>query len=93
MHVHRDAAEAFYVREGTYSIHLEGYVPPSVAHTFVVASDGPRKKLNWFSPASMVGFVEQLAEAEANGTTAERLDEISEPNHMGIPGAVPDTNL
>jgi quercetin dioxygenase-like cupin family protein len=105
LHVHRDAAEAFYVLEGTYLMHLEEhqelcgpgafvYVPPNVAHTFVVVSDGPGRKLNLFSPAAMVGFFEQLAEAEANGTaTPERLNEISEANHMGIVGPVPDTYL
>jgi quercetin dioxygenase-like cupin family protein len=105
LHVHRDAAEAFYVLEGTYLMHLEEhqelcapgafvYVPPNVAHTFVVVSDGPGKKLNLFSPAAMVGFFEQLAEAEAHGTaTPERLNEISEANHMGILGPVPDTYL
>jgi hypothetical protein len=42
----------------------------------------------------MVGFFEQLAEAEANGTvTPDRLSEISERNHMGIVGPVPDAYL
>jgi quercetin dioxygenase-like cupin family protein len=105
LHVHRDAAEAFYVLEGTYLMHVEEhqelcapgtfvYVPPNVVHTFVVVSDGPGKKLNLFSPGAMVGFFEQLAEAEANGTaTPERLNEVSEANHMGIVGPVPDTYL
>lgn len=105
LHVHRDAAEAFYVLEGTYLMHLEEhqelcapgtfvYVPPNVVHTFVVVSDGPGKKLNLFSPAAMVTFFEQLAEAEASGTaTPGRLNEISEANLMGILGPVPDTYL
>jgi hypothetical protein len=38
----------------------------------------------------MVGFFEELAEAEANGTaTPERLAEISATNHMEIVGPVP----
>jgi quercetin dioxygenase-like cupin family protein len=105
LHVHRDAAEAFYVLEGTYLMHVEDrqdlcvpgsfvYVPPNVMHTFVVVSEEPGKKLNLFSPAAMVGFFEELAAAEANGTaTPERLSEISERNHMGIIGPVPDTYL
>jgi mannose-6-phosphate isomerase-like protein (cupin superfamily) len=105
LHVHRDAAEAFYVLEGTYMMHVEQrqelcgpgsfvYVPPHVVHTFVVVSQEPGKKLNLFSPAAMVGFFEELAEAEANGeATPERLAEISERNHMGIVGPVPDTYL
>ena len=105
LHVHRDAAEAFYVLEGTYLMHVEDrqalcapgsfvYVPPNVAHTFVVVSEEPGKKLNLFSPAAMVGFFEALADAEANGTaTPERLGEISETHHMEIVGPVPETYL
>jgi mannose-6-phosphate isomerase-like protein (cupin superfamily) len=105
LHVHRDAAEAFYVLEGSYLMHIEErqelcppgsfvYVPANVAHTFVVVSEQPGKKLNLFCPAAMVGFFEQLAEAESNGTpTPEHLQEISEANHMGIVGPVPDTYL
>ena len=105
LHVHRDAAEAFYVLEGTYRMHVEDqqylcapgsfvYVPPNVVHTFVVVSEEPGKKLNLFSPAAMVGFFEELAEAEANGNaTPERLTEISERNHMEVVGPVPDSYL
>ncbi len=105
LHVHRDAAEAFYVLEGTYLMHVEDrqdlcvpgsfvYVPPNVVHTFKVVSEEPGKKLNLFSPAAMVGFFEELAEAEANGTaTPELLDEICERNHMGVVGPVPETYL
>jgi len=105
LHVHRDAAEAFYVLEGEYLMHLEDrqvlcgpgtfvYVPSNIVHTFVVASEEPGKKLNLFSPAAMVGFFEELAEAEAQGlATPELLDVISERNHMGIVGPVPDTYL
>ncbi len=60
----------------------------------MVVSDGPGKKLNLFSPGAMVGFFEQLAEAEATGTaTSERRNEISEANHMRIVGPGPDTYL
>lgn len=105
MHVHRDAAEAFYVLAGTYLMHLEdrqelcgpgsfAYVPRNVEHTFVVVSEEPGTKLNIFSPAAMVGFFEALADAEATGTaTRELLGEISERHHMGIVGPVPDAYL
>lgn len=105
LHVHRDAAEAFYILEGTYRMHLEGnqalcgpgsfvYVPPNVVHTFVVVSDEPGTKLNLFSPAAMVGFFEDLAQAEANGVaTPQLLHEISERSHMAIVGPVPDAYL
>lgn len=39
----------------------------------------------------MVGFFEDVAEAEAKGTaTTELLGESSERHHMGIVGPVPD---
>jgi len=105
LHVHRDAAEAFYVLEGSYLMHVEErqelcvpgtfvYVPANVVHTFVVASEEPGKKLNLYSPAAMVGFFEELAAAEANGAaTPERLGEMSEKHHMGVVGPVPDAYL
>lgn len=105
MHVHRDAAEAFYVLEGEYLMVVEDrqqrcppgtfvYVPRGMPHTFKVVSDGPGKKLNLFSPAAMVGFFEELAGAEAAGeATPERLGEIAARHHMDVVGPVPDTYL
>jgi quercetin dioxygenase-like cupin family protein len=105
MHVHRDAAEAFYVLEGTYVMYIEQrqdvcppgsfvYVPPNVPHTFQVISPQPGTKLNIFSPAAMVGFFEELADAEANGTaTPELLSHISERYGRGIVGPIPETYL
>ena len=69
-------------------------MPPNVVHTFKVVSQEAGRKLNLFSPAAMVGFFEELAGAEANGTaTPELLDEISERNHMEVVGPVPETYL
>lgn len=105
MHIHADAAEAFYVLEGTYRMHIEDrqalcgpgtfvYVPANVAHTFVVVSDEPGMKLNVFSPAAMVGFFEDLAAAEASGNpTLETLAAISERHRMTITGPVPASYL
>lgn len=105
MHLHRDAAEAFYVLEGEYLMYLEDrqqlcppgtfvYVPRAVPHTFKVASAGPGKKLNLFSPAAMAGFFEDLAEAEAAGiATPSELDKIAAKHHMEVLGPVPDTYL
>ena len=59
-----------------------------------MVSREPGTKLNIFSPAAMVGFIEELADAEANGTaTPEALSHISERYDMGIVGPVPDTYL
>jgi mannose-6-phosphate isomerase-like protein (cupin superfamily) len=105
MHIHRDAAEAFYVLEGDYLMYVDDrqrlcppgtfvYVPRGVLHTFRVVSAGPGKKLNLFSPAAMVGFFEDLAAAESAGTaTPELLDKIASRNHMDVIGPVPDTYL
>ena len=105
LHLHRDAAEAFYVLEGEYLMFLEDeqtrcppgtfvYVPRSTPHTFKVVSPGPGKKLNLFSPAAMTEFFEELAEAEASGSaTPEMLDEIATRCHMEVLGPVPDTYL
>jgi quercetin dioxygenase-like cupin family protein len=105
MHRHRDAAEAFFVLEGEYLMFLHEdqrlcptgsfvYVPRGVPHTFRVASEGPGRKLNLFSPAAMVGFFEELAAAEATGTaTPELLDTIAENNNMEVLGPVPETYL
>lgn len=105
MHIHRDAAEAFYVLEGTYQMFFADrqelapagtfvYVPPHTPHTFKLVSEGYGKKLNIFSPAAMVGFFEQLSDAESRGeATLELLDQIAQRHEMEIVGPVPDTYL
>lgn len=105
MHIHHDAAEAFFVLEGSYLMYLEDrqtecppgtfvYVPRGVAHTFKVISRSPGKKLNLFTPAAMQGFFEELAAAEAAGTVSpEDLGAISGRHHMEVIGPVPDTYL
>ena len=105
LHLHRDAAEAFYVLEGEYLIFIEDkqqlcpagtfvYVPKNTPHTFKVVSDGPGTKLNLFSPAAMVPYFEELAAAEAAGTvTPELLDGIADRSNVEVLGPVPDTYL
>lgn len=105
LHIHRDAAEAFYVLEGEYLMYVDDhqrlcppgtfvYVPRGVPHTFKVVSVGPGKKLNLFSPGAMVGFFEDLAAAESAGTaTPELLEAIAASHHMEVVGPVPDTYL
>jgi mannose-6-phosphate isomerase-like protein (cupin superfamily) len=105
LHRHSDAAEAFYVLEGEYLVHIEDrqqlcppgtfvYIPRAVSHTFRVVSAGSGKKLNLFSPAAMVGYFEELALAEAAGTaTPELLDAIAARHQMDVLGPVPDTYL
>jgi mannose-6-phosphate isomerase-like protein (cupin superfamily) len=105
LHIHHDAAEAFYVLGGTYLMFVEErqelcppgtfvYVPRGVAHTFKVVSSDTGTKLNLFTPAAMVGFFEQLAEAERSGrATTAILDAIARRNDMEIVGPVPDSYL
>ncbi len=105
LHRHRDAAEAFYVLEGTYLMFTEGrqdlcppgtfvYVPRGEPHTFQVVSETAGRKLNLFAPAAMVGFFEELSEAESSGTaTTDALDRIAERYDMEVLGPVPDSYL
>jgi mannose-6-phosphate isomerase-like protein (cupin superfamily) len=105
MHIHHDAAEAFFVLEGRYLMYLEDrqdecppgtfvYVPRGAPHTFKVISQGPGKKLNIFAPAAMQGFFEELAAAEAAGSVSpDDLEAISARHHMEVVGPVPDTYL
>ena len=105
MHIHHDAAEAFFVLEGTYLVFVEDgheecppgtfvYVPRGTRHTFKVVSESPGKKLNLFTPAAMQGFFEELAAAEAAGAvSADDLDAISTRHRMQVVGPVPDTYL
>ncbi len=105
LHRHRDAAEAFFVLEGEYLMFIDDeqhlcpsgsfvYVPRGMPHTFKVASAGPGKKLNLFTPAAMVGFFEDLAAAEAAGTaTPSLVDEIAARNEMDVLGPVPESYL
>ena len=105
LHRHRDAAEAFYVLEGTYLMYTDDrqdlcppgtfvYVPRAAPHTFKVVSETAGRKLNLFAPAAMVGFFEELARAEANGeATPDVLDRIAEEHDMEVLGPVPDSYL
>jgi uncharacterized cupin superfamily protein len=75
VHLRRDAAEAFYVLEGTYEMYFDG-----------------REEV--FTSAAMVGFFEQLSQAEVKGeATVELLGRIAERHEMEITGPVPDSYL
>lgn len=97
VHVHDDAAEAFYVLEGEYLMQLDGeehrcpagsfiFIPVGVPHGFRVAGV-PSRKLNFYFPAAMVGYFDDLAAAltRSNVTDAE-LAAIAEAHHMRIVG-------
>src|SRR3954468_11127965 len=73
IHVHHDSAEAFYVLEGEYVMYLEDrelacpagsfiFIPSGVRHGFTVGGV-PSRKLNFYFPAAMIGYFDDLAAA------------------------------
>ena len=101
MHVHHDAAEAFYVLEGTYVIFLEEqeircpagsfvYIPRGIVHGFRVG-DVASRKLNIYTPAAMVGYFDELSVALDTDHVEDRvLSEIAGRYGMEIVGPVPE---
>ena len=104
IHIHRDAAEAFYVLDGEYFIFLEDgehrcpagsfvYIPAGVRHGFRVGSV-PSRKLNLYTPAAMVGYFDDLSASIAAGETdAAGLDKMALRYGMDIIGPVPEGYL
>lgn len=101
MHIHRDAAEAFYVLEGEYRIFIDDqevgcpagsfvYIPAGAVHGFRVG-EVPSRKLNLYVPQAMVGYFDELASAVASGEVDdERLGAIAERYGMEVLGPVPE---
>ena len=104
LHVHRDAAEAFYVLEGTYIMFLDDreeicpagsfiFIPPRLTHGFRVG-DMASRKLNFYVPAAMVGYFDDLSGALKAGTADDRvLSEIADRYGMEVVGPVPEGYL
>jgi quercetin dioxygenase-like cupin family protein len=104
LHIHGDAAEAFYVLEGEYIIFLDGeefscpagsfiFIPAGIPHGFRVGKVAGRK-LILYTPAAMVGYFDDLSEAIRNGTANdERLGEIADRYSMVVTGPVPEGYL
>ena len=76
MHIHRNAAEAFYIVKGEYVIFIDDqesrcpagsfvYIPAGVVHGFRVGPS-PSAKLNLYVPQAMVGYFDELAAAIAS---------------------------
>jgi mannose-6-phosphate isomerase-like protein (cupin superfamily) len=101
MHIHHDAAEAFYVLAGEYLIFLEDreftcptgsfiYIPAGLRYGFRVGNV-PSRKLNLYSPAAMVGYFDGLkAVLAAPGPDADRLAEMASRFGMEVVGDVPE---
>jgi mannose-6-phosphate isomerase-like protein (cupin superfamily) len=101
LHVHRDAAEAFYILEGEYILFIEGreypcpagsfiFIPAGIEHGFRVGS-GASRKLVLFAPASMVGYFDDVSAAMRSGhVEPEALSEIALKHGMEVRGPVPE---
>ena len=101
LHIHRDAAEAFYVLEGEYLIVLEDrevtcpagsfiFIPAGMPHGFRVGTMASRK-LNLYTPAAMVGYFEDLSEAIQKGAVQPgALSKIALRHSMEVLGPVPE---
>ena len=102
MHIHEDAGEAFYVLSGEYLIFVEDqeyrcpagsfiYIPAGVIHGFRV-TDLPSRKLNIYSPAAMVGYFDELADAVATEVQldSDSLAAMAMKYGMRVLGPVPE---
>ena len=97
IHVHDDAAEAFYVLQGEYVMSLDGdehrcpagsfiFIPLGVPHGFRVG-DVRSRKLNFYFPAAMIGYFDALASTLARSdVTDSTLADIAEAHHMHVVG-------
>jgi mannose-6-phosphate isomerase-like protein (cupin superfamily) len=102
LHIHRDAAEAFYVLEGEYVMFLDDrearcpagsfiFIPAGTRHGFRVGA-APSRKLNFYFPAVMIGYFDDLSAAIRRGEVGEsRLDDIARRHAMEIVGPVPES--
>jgi mannose-6-phosphate isomerase-like protein (cupin superfamily) len=100
LHIHRDAAEAFYVLEGEYVIYLDArefvcpagsfiFIPAGLPHGFRVGGVASRK-LNLYTLAAMVGYFDDVAVAtKAGDVDPDRLSEIALRYSMEVIGPVP----
>ena len=101
MHIHRNAAEAFYVLEGEYHLFIDDeetrcpegssiYIPAGAVHGFRVGNVSS-KKLNLYVPEAMIGYFDELAAAIASGDVDDEwLGAIAERRGMEVLGPVPE---
>jgi mannose-6-phosphate isomerase-like protein (cupin superfamily) len=101
LHIHHNAAEAFYVLKGEYIIFIGSdeiacpagsfiFIPAGVTHGFRVGAE-PSRKLNLYAPAAMEGYFDDLSAAIANGQVdPEQLSEIANRYGMEVVGPVPE---
>jgi mannose-6-phosphate isomerase-like protein (cupin superfamily) len=102
LHIHHDAAEAFYVLDGEYVMFLDGrevrcpagsfiFIPAGMRHGFRVGA-APSRKLNFYFPAVMVGYFDDLSEAILRDEVDESvLSDIARRHLVEIVGPVPES--
>jgi mannose-6-phosphate isomerase-like protein (cupin superfamily) len=102
LHIHHDAAEAFYVLEGEYRMFLDDrevscsagsfiFIPAGMLHGFRVGAV-PGRKLNFYFPAAMIGYFDELSAATQGGEADENLlADIAQRHSMEIVGPVPES--
>jgi mannose-6-phosphate isomerase-like protein (cupin superfamily) len=101
LHIHHDAAEAFYVLEGEYIIFLDRsqvpcpagsfiFIPVGMPHGFRVSNTESRK-LNFYTPAAMVGYFDDLSDAAREGDVDPAVrSQIADRYSMEVIGPVPE---
>jgi mannose-6-phosphate isomerase-like protein (cupin superfamily) len=101
MHIHSDAAEAFYVLDGLYRIFIEDdvfecpagsfiFIPSGRRHGFRVG-DVPSRKLNLYVPAAMIGYFDELSALVAGGDPdPAAVDTIGRRYGMEVLAPVPE---
>jgi mannose-6-phosphate isomerase-like protein (cupin superfamily) len=100
LHIHRNAAEAFYVLEGEYHIFIEErehrcpagsfiYIPSGIVHGFRVGSSASRK-LNLYAPAAMIGYFDALAASQDAPVGDAELTRSAFDHGMEVVGPVPE---
>jgi mannose-6-phosphate isomerase-like protein (cupin superfamily) len=104
LHIHRDAAEVFYILEGEYIVFIEGresscpagsfiFIPAGLEHGFRVGGVASRK-LVLYTPAAMVGYFDELADAAQSGDmNPDALSRMALRYSMEVIGPVPEGYL
>ena len=102
LHIHHDAAEAFYVLVGEYVMFLDDrevacpagsfiFIPAGMRHGFRVGAS-PSRKLNFYFPAAMIGYFDDLSDAIRRAEVAESLlAGIARRYSMEVVGPLPDS--
>lgn len=101
LHIHHDAAEAFYVLDGEYVMFLDDrevscpagsfiFIPAGMRHGFRVGA-APSRKLNFYFPAVMIGYFDDLSDALRRAEVDESaLADIARQHSMEVVGPVPE---